>query len=429
MDRSTQSSTLPPVAHGGRHSGYIMILESIRAGTRPLSDDSLASEVARWKDQAKAAAAEQRRAQQQYEACRGELDACKAQLQNASKQIQTLSQIKGDLEKQKQRLEASNKGFYSVQAKLHETESRLTRKLNATKALLEVAGSLPYTDLLDEIERFNNKISEVAVFLEKNIVYRCLEAFQEELDRAREDTEGILGDQFCHLVVSQAKNADLGVGAPNPLFVEAVVRAFVVAVCVSEISPHSVFGDRFRPKDGADSDRSCHRLETSVAPSTIGSFKSLFLAKLSNILKIAAWSIPGVQKRTAFESLLVPMFESKEELRTALGETFSSAKLELSVIKYGGWFSEEFMEAPHTRGAGADWVAATLGVGLKQAVRRDGQEEVLRAIVPAQVVLISTLNLAVEGTSEPDEKGSQGPLQAGASTDERPQRDGRDASK
>ncbi|CAA7260329.1 unnamed protein product [Cyclocybe aegerita] len=267
MDRPSQNSMLSSVAHGSRHSGYI---EDVRAGPRSRSDDSLASEVARWKDQAKAAAAEQRKAQQQYEACRGELDACKAQLQNASKQIQTLSQIKGDLEKQQKRLEAFHKGLKdevaSVQSKLHETESRLTRKLNATQALLEAAGSLPYTDLLDKIERFNNRISEVAVFLENNIVYRCPEAFQEELDRAREDVEGILGEQFCHLIVSQAKNADIGVGAPNPLFVEAAVRAFVVAVCVSEISPRSVFGDRFRPKDGADSDRPCHRLETSVTP-------------------------------------------------------------------------------------------------------------------------------------------------------------------
>lgn len=136
-------------------------------------------------------------------------------------------------------------------------------------------------------------------------------------------------------------------------------------------------------------------------------FKPACLRSLSNVMKTAAWAIPTKQTRISFEGLLETLFRARENLRTAIEETFASANMETAVVSHGVTFNRDVMDDASLFSTGLDQnteddeVVGTVGIGLMKV------EDKVKAgsahknfVLRPQVVLESALQAALRGESQ-----------------------------
>jgi len=118
--------------------------------------------------------------------------------------------------------------------------------------------------------------------------------------------------------------------------------------------------------------------------------------------------MPGSPKnQESFGHRLPPIFKAVDELRTAIGEKFTSADLEVSVFDCDVAYMPQFMEdaygdgrqqQPNDKRALPEAVVGTTGIGLKKVVADRGENDTpkFQNVISAKIVLESTLKEALE---------------------------------
>ncbi|KAF9523712.1 hypothetical protein CPB83DRAFT_839469 [Crepidotus variabilis] len=284
-----------------------------------------------------------------------------------------------------------------------QSTAELTRSFeknwNAVESLLNQSGVLPYTQLLTQVNRFNDAVSTTANFLSQSVVCRSPDAFQEELDRAAEDVQALMGPRLSACLTVQSQEADNGSEKPHSRLALILLQIFVLRFSILGIS-----------KVQYTSENDLSKRPVSTDTKTLENFKSSFLRNLSSIMKTASWAIPVKQNRLAFESLLESLFNAKEDLRTAVEDTFSATDVRIVVHDHGIPFKNDSMidafvlaSTDGKEETVSDEIVGTMGIGLRKAVTnldQEGGSSQNGLILRAQVVLESTLQGALNGEED-----------------------------
>ena len=123
---------------------------------------------------------------------------------------------------------------------------------------------------------------------------------------------------------------------------------------------------------------------------------------------IASWTARSVESEDAFKRRLSSVFKATNRLRMAIGEKFTSADLDILVFKCDKIYDPATMDDAHSgygrhpsRGGkrASEAIVGTTGIGLGKLIMDRGAKDVhrLQTMIPAKIVLRSTLNEALEG--------------------------------
>jgi hypothetical protein len=133
-------------------------------------------------------------------------------------------------------------------------------------------------------------------------------------------------------------------------------------------------------------------------------WKDELYKKLQSILVIASWSPRSTENEESFGNRLPSIFKAMNELRTAMGENFTSADLEIFVLECDKIYNPVSMKDAYgdggqssgDRATGA--IVGTTGIGLEKIASQHNAKDTLQiqVLTPAKIVLWSTLNEALE---------------------------------
>ena len=145
---------------------------------------------------------------------------------------------------------------------------------------------------------------------------------------------------------------------------------------------------------------------SQLRPDTSTWFKEL-LDSLMKVFQSASWGFLSPEAQRTVENQLSPIFKGILEVRMALGEKFTSADIEVTSIEFGQKFNRAYMEdafGDDPRGGAntePDTVFATAGMALRKNMPLSSQFR-YEKVLPAKVVLESSLKAALEPTSSRD---------------------------
>ena len=132
---------------------------------------------------------------------------------------------------------------------------------------------------------------------------------------------------------------------------------------------------------------------------TSENWKDELYKKLRSILVIASWGIRTSENEEPYGNRVTSFFfKAINELRVAIGENCTSVDLEIFVYECDTIFDPVSMEDPYSVSSGKrapEAIVGTVGIGLaeehstKYAIN-------LRTVIPAKVVLTSTMNEVLE---------------------------------
>lgn len=124
-------------------------------------------------------------------------------------------------------------------------------------------------------------------------------------------------------------------------------------------------------------------------------------SKLIAVLTSASWNVEGQEQRHSFEGRLPTIFKTITDVRTSLGEKFTSADIEISSTAPGSRFQKSCMEEVYGEDGhdrGSDNVLATIGLGLKKFVPASPPNVAAHYenILSPKVVIESSLKAALD---------------------------------
>jgi hypothetical protein len=133
-------------------------------------------------------------------------------------------------------------------------------------------------------------------------------------------------------------------------------------------------------------------------------WKKELYQKIHSILVIASWDVRSSENEESYGNRLPSIFEAINELRTAIGEEFTSADLEIFTFECGMTYDPENMEyAWYVNGDGRQFsgkrppgpeaIVGTTGIGLAKRNAKDTLQA--KILIPAKIVLRSTMDEAL----------------------------------
>ena len=119
---------------------------------------------------------------------------------------------------------------------------------------------------------------------------------------------------------------------------------------------------------------------------------------------IAYWAPRAPKYKESFGNRLPSIFKAINELRMAMGEKFISADLDIYVFECDKIYDPTIMEDAYGDGRQSsgkrapEAIVGTTGIGLGKYVFEDTKDDELRiqSLLPAKIVLTSTMNEALE---------------------------------
>ena len=207
--------------------------------------------------------------------------------------------------------------------------------LEASRAVISEAGATPLMNVVDKIQALHGEMEKISDFLAQELRHSFYEIFQEELDQCHRESQLIVGEELSRFLVKVSEIDHL-----NQFLIKNVIQIFIVSFCETQWRPY--FDKRY-PDPGK---HSCLRIGSKFtypfSPATdriqrrqsrnLGDFKRQFLNQLTNLFKIAAWSIPASKSRSAFEDSLAPFFKAMEKTKEALENLPKFTKVHLSIV-------------------------------------------------------------------------------------------------
>ena len=124
-------------------------------------------------------------------------------------------------------------------------------------------------------------------------------------------------------------------------------------------------------------------------------------------MKIASWAAHSPENEIFYGRRLPSIFNAINELRMAIGEKFTSADLDIFVFECDTIYDPEDMDDAYgddrqssgKRAPGT--IVGTTGIGLRKVIA-ECSVEVFQTLIPAKIVLTSTLNVALESIQPPN---------------------------
>ena len=122
---------------------------------------------------------------------------------------------------------------------------------------------------------------------------------------------------------------------------------------------------------------------------------------------IASWTTLSSDHEDSYGNCLSSIFKAIYELRMAIGENFTSADLDIFGFECDTIYDPAVMmdDAYHGDGSQSsgnkrapEAIVGTTGIGLEEVITKRGAKDILQLqiIIPAKIVLWSTLNEALE---------------------------------
>ena len=119
-------------------------------------------------------------------------------------------------------------------------------------------------------------------------------------------------------------------------------------------------------------------------------------------MKIASWK-PAVRSHDDedYYGLRLPsIFDAINELRIAIGEKFTSSDLDIIAFECDRIFDPAIMDDAYSDGRRStsgnkrttEDIVGTTGIGLGKVIEERSGKDILQTIIPAKIVLRSTLN-------------------------------------
>jgi hypothetical protein len=117
-------------------------------------------------------------------------------------------------------------------------------------------------------------------------------------------------------------------------------------------------------------------------------------------LKIASWAARSPENQESYENRLPSIFKAINEVRMAIGENVTSADLDIFVYECDKIYDPAGMDVAYaSKGKRApEPIVGTTGIGLGKVMAERNAKDVplIQVLIPAKIVLTSTLNEALE---------------------------------
>jgi len=298
------------------------------------------------------------------------------------------------------------------------------QQLEDAKALSEVRGKklfgaevdiLSISEVGEKITALNEENFQAAATLGEALIHKRREPFQTDLESAVAVSKEMIGEKMTDILVTQAQKPEAEV---NPLLVQVVLQVFMTKFCISKIRS-------WYPGDPAVGDslsaiysaiRSSEEQEVSgrwraltfsnTRPNT-ETWKRELYQKLQSILVIASWTTRSFENEESYGTRLPSIFKAINELRTAIGENFTSADIEILAFECDKTYDPANMEeayGDHGRQSSGnqapETIVGTTGIGLGKNMAgrsaKDANQPEVQTIIPPKIVLTSTMNEALE---------------------------------
>ena len=119
---------------------------------------------------------------------------------------------------------------------------------------------------------------------------------------------------------------------------------------------------------------------------------------------IASWTALSTDHEESYGQRLPSIFKAINELRVAIGEKFTSADLDIFVFECDTTYDPANMDDAYGDGRQSsgkrapEAIVGTTGIGLEKVIAERSAKDVLQlqTLIPAKIVLTSTLNEALE---------------------------------
>ena len=139
---------------------------------------------------------------------------------------------------------------------------------------------------------------------------------------------------------------------------------------------------------------------SNARPST-ESWKEELFKKIQSVLIIASWAPRSPENQEFYGNHLPSIFKAINELRTAIGENFTSADLDIFLFECDKIYDPAIMDGDGRQSGGkgaSEPIVGTTGVGLGKIIAEGNMKGVIQIypFIPAKVVLTSTMNEALE---------------------------------
>ena len=136
---------------------------------------------------------------------------------------------------------------------------------------------------------------------------------------------------------------------------------------------------------------------------------------------IASWTLHSPEHEESFCNRLPSMFIAINELRMAIGENFTSDDLDIFVFECGRIYDPTNMDDVYGDGRQSranrapETIVGTIGVCLGKVIKEGSAKDVhpFQTLVPAKIMLISTLNEALEHMQKKPVESTDGTNQDG----------------
>ncbi|KAF8901863.1 hypothetical protein CPB84DRAFT_1746871 [Gymnopilus junonius] len=292
------------------------------------------------------------------------------------------------------------------------------RELVGAQVFLTKADSLSVSDVCEKIMVLNEEIFQAAASLGETLTKTKRNMTEADMKKHYERSCGFVGEPMVNLLLDQARRQDPDV---NMLIVQAALSVFLVGFCVTKLLPWHLndkaidgfLGNLYTEIRASEEQAVTGRwraLTRSKMRITSGTWRAEIVDSLKSVLVIAEWGSPSPKdQEVSFLQKLPPIFKAIEDVRIALGEKFTSADLEVNVVRTTAKFDGKWMEDAYGDGREAggkkakeEMVVGTTGIGLKKVVidRERGfplkGQEMFENVVSPKVVLESTLRESLD---------------------------------
>jgi len=268
----------------------------------------------------------------------------------------------------------------------------------------------------EKVAALNKEIFQAAATLGEALVHKPRALSLADLDAAAAMSEEMIGEKMTNVLITQSQKPEPKV---HPLLVQVVLQIFMVKFCVSKIqswcpSPgdssigaflSAMYSEIRSTEEQAVSGRwrALTRANLNTRAST-ETWERELLSKLQSVLMIASW---GIRSPGSYGHRLPSIFKAISELRVAIGE-FTSAELDIFVFECDRIYNPAHMDDAYSGGRQSsgkrapEVIVGTTGIGLGKVTSKAARDEkdvlYLWSLIPAKVVLWSTLNKALGPT-------------------------------
>ncbi|KIM36847.1 hypothetical protein M413DRAFT_31454 [Hebeloma cylindrosporum] len=294
--------------------------------------------------------------------------------------------------------------------------------LEAARAIIDEAGATPLMAVVDNIQALHGEMEKVSHFLALELRHSSYEIFQEELDQCHRESKLIIGEELSRFLLKVSDTNHL-----NQFLIKTVIQILMVSFCESQWKPYF---DKHKYHATASTQRRQSR--------NLGDLKRQFLNQLTNLFKIAAWSIPDPKSRSAFEDSLAPFFKAMDNTKNTLENLPEFAKAHLSVVGLDNDLSDSEICVVDTNIAtnpertpdekllqefAQGHIIGTFGIGVYGSMRGDRR---FRNLLPRKVIVSSAIVDKIVPPSPPRLLASMDDFKANAVLSDRRLQDGRD---